>query len=621
MASSGSITTNENQGRSVTLSWSISSQSIADNTSTLSWTLKGSGSASGWVKAGGFKAVINGTTVYSTSTDSRISLYNGTVVASGTIKITHNADGTKSFGLSCEAGVYTYAVSVTASGTHTLTTIPRASSISMSTGTMGSASTITISRASSSFTHTLSYAFDSATGTITSKTTSTSVSWTPALTLAQQIPSSTSGTVTITCDTYNGSTKIGSKSITATLKVPDSVKPTLTSVTATRVDGDVPSDWGIYIQGKSKATLKISGAAGAQGSTISSYSISGSGFSSTASSFTTGFLTTSGTITFTAKVTDSRGRTSDEKTVSISVVAYSLPVVSSHSSQRCNSSGTVQDAGTYIKGLLSFSYSSCSSKNTVTTATYYKKSSATSWTNASKTFTSGTAFTFGGSISTESSYDIKYTITDAFATITVLDTVSTASVLMDFKAGGKGIAIGKVSEYDNTLELSDKWDLKVYGKLLKAYVVDSIYPVGSIYMSVNSTSPATLFGGTWTQLKDRFLLGAGTTYSNGATGGAATHKLTVAEMPSHAHDTPFFNNMTNNGEMKSDFIGVFGKGMTASAAIKEMGASSTMEMWWINQTNTAEGNEWSYLTSSKGGNTAHNNMPPYLVVYMWKRTA
>lgn len=298
-----------------------------------------------------------------------------------------------------------------------------------------------------------------------------------------------------------------------------------------------------------------------------------------------------------------------------------MPVVSSHSSQRCNSSGTVQDAGTYIKGLLSFRYSSCSSKNTVTTATYYKKSSATSWTNASKTFTSGTAFTFGGSISTESSYDIKYTITDAFATITVLDTVSTASVLMDFKAGGKGIAIGKVSEYDNTLELSDKWDLKVYGKLLKAYVVDSIYPVGSIYMSVNSTSPATLFGGTWTQLKDRFLLGAGTTYSNGATGGAATHKLTVAEMPSHAHDTPFFNNMTNNGEMKSDFIGVFGKGMTASAAIKEMGASSTMEMWWINQTNTAEGNEWSYLTSSKGGNTAHNNMPPYLVVYMWKRTA
>ena len=76
MASSGSITTNESHGRSVTLSWSISSQSVDKNTSTIAWSLKGSGSASGWVMSGGFKAVINGTTVYSTSTDSRIQLYN-----------------------------------------------------------------------------------------------------------------------------------------------------------------------------------------------------------------------------------------------------------------------------------------------------------------------------------------------------------------------------------------------------------------------------------------------------------------------------------------------------------------------------------------------------------------
>ena len=618
MAKSGSITTNESHGRSVKLSWSLSSQSVENNQSTLSWSITGAGSASGWVMTGGFKAVINGTTVYSTSTDTRIQLYNGTSVASGTTKITHNADGTKSFSLSIEAGVYTYAVSVTASGTHTLDTIPRASTVSATNTNLNSASTITITRASSSFTHTLTYSFGSTTGTIVSKTTSTSVSWTPALTLANQIPNAVSGTCTITCDTYNGSTKIGSKTCTLTLTVPASVKPTMTSVTATRVDGDVPAAWAIYVQNKSKATVTINGAAGAYGSTISSYSISGGGYSSTASSFTTGLLAASGTITFTAKVTDSRGRVSDAKTVSISVVAYSAPSFSSYISQRATSAGVINDDGTYIRGLISFSYATCSSKNTITCATYYKKSSATSWTNANKSFSSGTAFTFGGgAISTESSYDVKYTITDAFTTITIIDMVSTASVLMDFKAGGKGIAIGKVSEKDKTLEIADSWGLEVHGKKL----IDYIYPIGSIYLSVNSTSPATLFGGSWTQLKDRFLLGAGSTYSSGATGGAATHKLSVAEMPSHAHDTPFFNNMTNNGEMKSDFIGVFGKGVTASQALKDTGQTSTMEMWWINQTNTAEGNEWAYLTSAKGSGSAHNNMPPYLVIYMWKRTA
>src|SRR5699024_7091953 len=139
-------------------------------------------------------------------------------------------------------------------------------------------------------------------------------------------------------------------------------------------------------------------------STISSYSISGGGYSSTASSFTTGLLAASGTITFTAKVTDSRGRVSDAKTVSISVVAYSAPSFSSYISQRATSAGVINDDGTYIRGLISFSYATCSSKNTITCATYYKKSSATSWTNANKSFSSGTAFTFGGgAISTESS--------------------------------------------------------------------------------------------------------------------------------------------------------------------------------------------------------------------------
>lgn len=458
MASSGSITTNEVEGRSLTLSWTLSSQSVEKNTSTIAWTLKGSGSASGYVKSGAFKAVINGVTVYSVSEDNRIELRNGTIVASGNATIAHNTDGTKSFALSCEAGIYTWAISATASGTHTLTTIPRASTVAASNVNLGSATTITITRASSSFTHTLTYAFGSSTGTIATKTTSTSVSWTPALTLANQIPNAVSGKCTITCKTYSGTTEVGSKTCTLTLSVPSSVKPTITSLTAERVDGTVPSTWAIFVQSKSKAKITINGAAGAYGSTISSYSITGGGYSSTASSFTTGFLNTAGTITFTASVTDSRGRVSANATVSITVVTYSAPSFSKYISQRCNSSGTAADNGTYVKSTVTFSYASCSSKNTVTTATYYKKTTDTAWTNANKTFTSGTAFTFGGgNVSAETSYQVKFTLTDAFTSIEVTDTLSTASVVMDFKSGGLGVAVGKVSETDQCFEVNSDW--------------------------------------------------------------------------------------------------------------------------------------------------------------------
>lgn len=490
MASSGSITTNEVEGRSLTLSWTLSSQSVEKNTSTISWTLKGSGSASGYVMSGAFKAVINGVTVY--NSEPRIELRNTTTVASGTATIAHNSDGTKSFSLSCEAGIYTYAVSATASGTHTLTTIPRASTISATNVNMGSASTITITRASSSFTHTLTYSFGNATGTIATKTTSTSVSWTPTLTLANQIPNAVSGKCTITCKTYSGTTEVGSKTCTMTLTVPSSVKPTITSLTAARVDGTVPTSWEIYVQSKSKATLTINGAAGAYGSTISSYSITGGGYSSTASSFTTGLLNTSGTITFTASVTDSRGRVSANATVTISVVAYSAPSFSKYISQRCNSEGTSSDSGTYVKSTVNFSYASCSSKNTITTATYYRKTTETSWTNASKTFNSGTAFTFGGgNISAESSYEVKFKLTDAFTSIEVTDTLSTASVVMDFKSGGLGVAVGKVAETDQCFEVSDAWDVKVYGMLLEAYIKAKAPASAGIAYATCSTASAT----------------------------------------------------------------------------------------------------------------------------------
>ena len=121
-------------------------------------------------------------------------------------------------------------------------------------------------------------------------------------------------------------------------------------------------------------------------------------------------------------------------------------------------------------------------------------------------------------------------------------------------------------------------------------LIDIIYPVGSIYISVNSTSPQTLFGGIWVQLKDRFLLGAGDTYKNGNTGGESTHKLTVSEMPSHTHKYKL----------------AYGSNDPAKG---------------FNYGNNLAGTFDGDFSPATGGNNAHNNMPPYLVVYMWKRTA
>lgn len=468
MASSGSFSGSIKDGHYIVrVDWS-QAQDVANNKSTITakvylindWSLSINGRTNNTITIDGTKQTFSSPSISSKGTH---------LLGTLTQTVNHAGDGSKSLSISVVfhieatlSGVY-YST-ITASANIALDSIPRASSISMSAGTLGSAATITISRASSSFTHTITYKFGSAAGTIAAKTSETSVSWTPALALGNQIPNTTSGTATLTCTTYNGSTSIGSKSISVKLNLPASVVPTITSLIATRVDGDVPSAWGIYVQTKSKAVLSIHGAAGSYGSAIASYSITGGGFSGTSDRMTTGFLNTAGTITFTAMVTDSRGRTSAAKTVSISVASYSAPSFSSYLSQRCSSSGALASDGTYIKASVSYSYSSCSGKNSVTRATYYRSIGATSWTNANKSFSSGTAFTFGsGNISTESTYEIEYSLTDAFTTISVIDTVSTVAVIMDFKAGGTGIAVGKVAERNHCFEVASDWSVRLNG--------------------------------------------------------------------------------------------------------------------------------------------------------------
>lgn len=377
--------------------------------------------------------------------------------------VTHNADGTKSVTISGFFDGYNVSEKVqdlSCSGTVTLKTIPRASSITSITGnTIGETVTVKLSRASSSFTHRLYYTFGDKKNHLLSSNVATSYSFKPPLGDCSYIPTATSGTATIRADTYNGSTKIGSASKNFTLRVPASVVPTLSGVTVTRVDGTVPSDWGIFVKGKSKATVQVAGAAGAYGSTIKSYAISGGGYSGTTNPFTTGILNTAGEVTFTAKITDTRGRTASGS-ASITVEDYDSPVITDLTAFRCDESGGEQDDGAYASITAVFSGSTLGGKNPIT-GQYRTKAEGGSWSGWTA-LSSGTAAIALG-ISPESTYTVEVEVSDAFTSVTRQMTINAAQFIMDFKAGGSGIAFGKAAEYDDLLDV--QWDARFRGGL------------------------------------------------------------------------------------------------------------------------------------------------------------
>ncbi len=631
MASGGSFSNSIVSGHyKLKVDWS-QAQDVSANTSTVTckmylindWSI-GIGSRANTCTIGGTAKSFTSPALSGTGTHTL-----GTVSQS----VSHSSDGTKSITISAVFKIQAtlsgaYYEQIAAVATVTLNTIPRASSVSGKAAVMGQESTVTVTRASSSFTHTLKYSFGSVTKTFVTKTDAVSVAWTPPLSLASQVPDAMSGTCTITCVTYSGDTKIGTKTCTLKLSVPASVKPSIGSLTAERIDGTVPSSWGIYVQSKSKAKLTVNGAAGSYGSTIASYSISGGGFSSNASSFTTGYLNSYGSITFTATVTDSRGRVSAAASVTVTVERYFVPYFESYSSQRCISSGALSDDGTYVLANALYNRAPCANNNTVTRTIHYKRSADSVWTNAGVIFSSGVPAVFGGGwISTEYSYDIRYTVTDAFHTVSVTDIVTTAAVVMDIKSGGKGLAVGKVSETDNCFEVSEDWDVKVYGKLLKDYIssiAGSMYPVGSIYMSVTNTNPSAYFGGTWAAWgTGRVPVGVDASDTHFSTvektGGASTVTLSSSQMPAHTHA---------KGTLAADSGGAHKHKLNLSKTT--WGASSgnkvvvdSTDYTAMDNKNTASGGAHEHTisgtTASTGGGNAHSNLQPYITCYMWKR--
>lgn len=442
------------------MDWDVTSQSVADNTSNvrvqiyLVFTDRVNSTASKTASIS-----INGSSgSYSYTIGDRPS--GGTILlGTRTVVVPHNSDGSKTVSLSASTNLAltlsgTYYGTISVSGTPTLDSIPRASTISSVTSSVaaGSAVSVSISRKVSTFTHRVRFSFGSSfsyevTGVATSSSYTIPLAWLAG------IPNQTSGTGAVTVWTYSGSTQIGSP-VTAnfTLTAPASVVPTIGSINATRVDNDVPTSWGIYVQNHSGVRVQTTGAAGIYGSTIKSYRVDIDGtVIGTSADVTWQTLTGAGTRTVRVTVTDSRGR-SASTTTTIGVWDYSPVTIQDVILTRGLADGTEDNDGTYGRLWADFDYVSLGSRNVTSRLIEYRVKGQTAWTSAG-TFNLQTATPFGGgSLSTDLTYEVRITVGDTFGSVTYVGTIGTSFVTMDFLHGGEGIAFGKVSETPNLFE-------------------------------------------------------------------------------------------------------------------------------------------------------------------------
>ena len=635
------------------------SYSVANNTSNVTVTVRFWRTNTGYQTYGTgtvYCFIYNDTYSQSVTSNQKITS-DGIVLFTNTLDIPHADDGTRNLNVSAyishervTSDIYDYYID--------LTTIPRVSELSCpTTWTLGQSITFKINRKSSSFRDTLSYETSSTeySGDLYVKTSANTIEYTPPKDWANLYPNSTRGMVIFVLTTYDSSgNSIGSTRRNAWFVIPDndsSFLPTcsvsLSDTSSITVDGIKKSCleyFGKYVAGGSTIHAEIA-ADGVYGSTIKSYSGSYPGGSFSTQSFDILTSGLSGEFQINASVRDSRNIKNSASAIA-NIVAYSPPIVTALSVHRCVSEtdGTESDQGNYTQvkyGYAIYNIASTTGNNNAKSVVLkYKKSSESNWTIKNLT---ASAYTGSGSVIIETlsdfSYDILITVSDSITSSSKSTSVSTGYCIYHIPASGKGITFGGIAEGDGFnvkmpatfsgsisaggnyngkyvtgtwLQTTQATDLgrkppkvavldesgRIYSRALSSLVLEAVYPVGSIYMSVNSTSPATLFGGTWEAIQGKFLLGAdGGAYKAGSTGGEATHTLTVDEMPKHTHS------MYSGNSGAPDTWEPDGGSYLVDSVTQDK------HTWWA-----------SLGMNYAGGGASHNNMPPYLAVYIWKRT-
>ena len=605
----------------LSVEWSETGTSVSNNTSTISVTAKMTYNSAKWdvTNSGTLKAYFHDNRTGENIEVASISFnefgYNTTSrTASGTCTRTHNDDGTLSgygwaqWTRNNSYGNYAPGSGSCATDSKNLTTIARASepSISPSTFNIGDTVAINTNRKSSSFTHKITLTFGSysyVVGTSVGASVSLNTS-NIASNLYAQIPNATSGSGTISCQTFNGSTSIGTKTCTFTAKaVEANVKPTFSDFAYADTNSTITAITGnnqYLVQGKSSLRVTISSANKAtarSSATMSSYNASISGLSATANysssdlniNFSSNAFQT-GNQTLSVKAIDSRGYgTTVSKTVP--VLAYASPVINATATRQNNfeNTTTLKVSGTYSPLTINNT-----AKNTVTTVEYrYKSQSTSTW--GSWTAMTGLSVTSAGAYTTTDkvlnldnaqAYDFEIRTTDRIGTSTTSLVVSVGIPIMRIGTDGY------IYNQEQPLMPSH------VGQVIMSTTLDTAAKVQAIY------------GGTWERWgAGKVPVGVDPNDTDfnapNKSGGSKTVTLQLKHMPAHNHSE-----------------GGYGEAKARRAA-----------KWYVDNSANIDGFRLSLHTDSgipkypisdlvvQGENQPHENMPPFLALYMWKRTA
>ncbi|WP_171311912.1 DUF859 family phage minor structural protein [Enterococcus cecorum] len=623
MSLSGSQSINIHGGaHTLIVEWSAS-QNIGGNYSTVTANLyiKGNYSYSTIYSGSVAKSValvINGNRKSGTA---RIDI-SGTekrLLLSHSVNVGHNADGTKSFRLEGMLNSQ-----ITWSGTYygseewtrqdwSLNAIPRASTFNQSATTfnMDGEGTIYINPANASFKHKLYMHFGNK-RPLLKDNPPVNQNFTVrfnASEFASQIPNTTSGVGTLTLETYNGNTLVGSSSRQTYLNLPSNYVPSQPSVSVSD-ESSVPTKLGIsktagiYVKGMSLIRFVCS-SSGVLGSTITSYQvqIGNQTFSSSNGTIDIDlakFDVGTGSLNAIVTVIDSRGRT-NSRTVGIKIQIYSAPTINNFSAVRQNNSDTVIiTKPVSVSSILNGS----TNINSYTVNTEYKLTTATSWTvNRTENNSSATLNLSGFNVA--NSYDIRVTLADKLNQTVVQASISTAKVLLDLNRD-IGIGIGKMHERGSLDVGGDMYvsgtldSTTINGRAIKQNgrtLLDMFYPVGSIFITTVNTNPSSYMGGSWVRFGNGQTL-VGVNESDGdfnsvqKTGGSKSHTIDYENLPPRTGlQVNWKGGLTSYSEWKS---GNLAKGT------------------WIMSN--------AYDTQSPFSK-AISNLQPYITVYMWRRTA